>query len=123
MIRHFYIYFLAAVIAMQSVAVMADVHTLHQPDSNHLSFEDKQPENSQTLLQTDKEKFNTNTINISDCHHCCHCHGSAHMFINGSQSSLVHSHLYSEVDISSTIDYRSHIIPTVNPPPIYSLSY
>ncbi len=74
------IYLLVVLVALQSFAAFADDHTIHQQGSEHLSFNSNEHQHIKDSasvvlknIQFDQEQF--------DCHHCCHCHGSTHLYI------------------------------------------
>lgn len=118
MIRHYLKYLLATLIALQSVVVMADVHQVHQSGVEHLTLEHEHRQNVQfQLTGVDRQTQDPGSIEQLDCHHCCHCHGSSHLFFNGDQQSSDHVLLRDDV-LEYHMDYRSHIAFPDNPPPI-----
>jgi len=118
MIRHYLMCLLATLIALQSVAVMADVHQVHQTGTEHLTFEHEHKQNVQ-LQQAgvDQQTQDPGSINPLDCHHCCHCHGSSPLFFNADQHSSEHVFMHGHV-LEYHVDYRSHIAFPDSPPPI-----
>ena len=77
----FIIVVLFAVLTQISQAV-ADVHQSHQSSSEqHLSFEHDES-------HIDKEELPLNGDISFDCHHCCHCHGSFHLYAMKSEKAM-----------------------------------
>jgi len=118
MIRHAITYLMIALITVQSVVAVADAHQLHQSGTEHLTFEhdhDQLIENLQPeqKINIDNPAGGTNL----DCHHCCHCHGTGHIFFGSAPSSLP------TTDLGSTLSgyqfhYSSYQGSPDNPPPI-----
>lgn len=118
MIRRYLICFLAALISLQSVVVMADVHELHQINDHPASYEHPYQDHTQVaLLDVENQTIShQTTINPPDCHHCCHCHGST-MILGTSYFASVNATLNLRL-LAYRMDYRSHISFPDNPPPI-----
>lgn len=118
--RRYLICFLAILIALQSVVAVADVHKFHQSGAQHLSFEHEHQGDAQaSLADMDKSPAESKdrAIYQPDCHHCCHCHGSSHIFLISRQD--VSASLYQRGAISDYRSrYHSHIGFPENPPPI-----
>lgn len=88
-IRQYLVYFLMALIVSQSVGVMADVHKFHQSGTEHLSFEHEHtPIDGDAIERQDLEAPQAISADVFDCHHCCHCHGVASVFIGGNWVGL-----------------------------------
>ena len=90
-IRHYLTLLLAALIALQSVAAMADAHRFHQSGTEHLTFN-----HEHELAADSAKKISMKAANVADpessalqdCHHCCHCHGTA-QFLDGSLDNWI----------------------------------
>ena len=76
MIRRYIACLLALLIALQSVSAMAESHELYKAGVEHLELDhfhvSSDTENS---LVNKPSPENSSTL-LSDCEHCCHCHGS-----------------------------------------------
>ncbi len=70
----FLTYLLLALMAVQSVTAMADVHSAHQTGVEHLSFDAHDHENQDGYDHNSKHGH-AEFFDEPDCHHCCHCHG------------------------------------------------
>ncbi|MAM87201.1 MAG: hypothetical protein CME36_07820 [unclassified Hahellaceae] len=117
-IRRFVSFFLAALIALQSVLAIADVHKAHQSGANHLKFEHEHKVNNQPqLADAVSQNLEIGAVSQLDCHHCCHCHGSSPMFLADEQLTSDLVYLRGEL-LEYRVDYRSHIAFHDNPPPI-----
>ncbi|MBR9910285.1 MAG: hypothetical protein GYB33_08035 [Gammaproteobacteria bacterium] len=107
-----------ALIAMQSLMAVADVHQLHQSGTEQLTLEhdhDQILDNPQAEreIQSNGPMGGTSL----DCHHCCHCHSIAHFFLGSTPDSIP------EVDLGSShsgyqLHYSSYLGAPENPPPI-----
>ena len=119
-IRHYLTCLLALLIALQSVAAMADVHQLHQFGTEHLEF-DHSHQSSATDTQNDnllaKQTPDQSGQSVYDCHHCCHCHGHGSVVLTGAASHL--ANLFSE---NGQADYQANLTSGIPPslfrPPI-----
>lgn len=108
---------LIILIALQLVEPMADSHQSHQTGAQHLAFEHDHSqfnhENSPANEHSNLEDGHTDSS--FDCHHCCHCHGLAHLLT--SQAHFTPTLLGNAIS-----DYRfayfSHRTTPDNPPPI-----
>ncbi len=79
-------YCLILVFALQSVAVLADVHQLHQDGGLHLTYihsHDREVSDiDRAKTQIDEPSNNLGGDqgrSVFDCHHCCHCHQGLHL--------------------------------------------
>ena len=70
--------FLTALMTLQSIYAVADMHQLHQSGSEHIAVSQDHPEHTEKTFQNPD-------VNAYDCHHCCHCHGIAHFFVASQQ--------------------------------------
>jgi hypothetical protein len=121
MIRHYLTCILAVLIAWQSAVAMADTHQLHQSgtghqilDHDHYLAEADSAANTEPKEQGETDPSGTNPL---DCHHCCHCHGTAHFFLGGNPNILINTVLGTEV-FDYHFTYLSHTGSPDNPPPI-----
>lgn len=88
-IRQYLVYLIIALMTTQSVGAMADVHKFHQSGTEHLSFNHEHS-------SADIDVFELHELDTSDalssdsfdCHHCCHCHGVASVFIGAHWAGL-----------------------------------
>ena len=77
----FLIFVLFAVLTQISQAV-ADVHQTHQSAiEQHLNFEHDES-------HIDKSNLPSSGQISFDCHHCCHCHGSFHLYAIKAERTL-----------------------------------
>ena len=119
-IRHYLTCLLALLIALQSVAAMADVHQLHQSGTEHLEF-DHSHQSTATDTHNDnllaKQTPDQRGQSVYDCHHCCHCHGHGSVVLIGATSHL--ADLFSE---NGQADYQANLTSGIPPslfrPPI-----
>ena len=109
-IRHFLTCLLAVLIAVQSMTAMADAHRFHQSGTDHLTF-NHDHDSSDTSLADASSTFS------QDCHHCCHCHGMAHIYLGGSLDILVHTTL-GKGSSNYHFTYLSYTGAPDTPPPI-----
>jgi hypothetical protein len=103
---------LVALIVLQSIAAIADAHQLHQTGSEHLEFDhghDSTPVKKEQLAQKDPSaQF--------DCHHCCHCHGMSHLFLESSSCNIDIVQLGQDIS-EHRFAYFSYLIsPDIRPP-------
>ena len=126
MIRKWVSYLLILLIALQSVAAIADAHQLHQAGSEHLTFEHPHDANTQNqpapeqdehdFRQQQLESLTDNSSSQYDCHHCCHCHGSSQIFIDPSNATLMPLSL-GNCSAALNISYLSNLLsPDLRPP-------
>lgn len=119
-IRHYLTCLLALLIALQSVAAMADVHQLHQSGTEHLEF-DHSHQSTATDTHNDnllaKQTPDQPGQSVYDCHHYCHCHGHGSVVLIGATSHL--ADLFSE---NGQADYQANLTSGIPPslfrPPI-----
>lgn len=119
-IRHYLTCLLALLIALQSVAAMADVHQLHQSGTEHLEF-DHSHQSTATDTHNDnllaKQTPDQPGQSVYDCHHCCHCHDHGSVVLIGATSHL--ADLFSE---NGQADYQANLTSGIPPslfrPPI-----
>lgn len=90
MIKRWFMMGMTLMIAMQSVAAIADAHQFHQSGTQHLEFD-----HSHQSTDTDNDSQLTTQAPdkpgqpVYDCHHCCHCHGHGSVALTGAASHLV----------------------------------
>ncbi|MBK8971901.1 MAG: hypothetical protein IPM37_11200 [Hahellaceae bacterium] len=120
-IRHYLTCLLALLIAVQSVAAMADVHRFHQSGTEHLTFNhahDLAAADSATEISMKATNVADPASTVSqDCHHCCHCHGMTHLYLGGNPDNLIPITLGKESSDYHFI-YHSYAGSPDNPPPI-----
>ncbi len=75
---------LSLVILGQSMMTVADPHRLYQPLERHVEAGHEHPFELSMPLLTDKHQHGGHAAGASDEEdnkHCCHCHGSLHLFV------------------------------------------
>ena len=120
-IRHYLTLLLAALIALQSVAAMADAHRFHQSGTEHLNFDhehDSAPADSakKTSMEATKAADPASSV-LQDCHHCCHCHGMTCLYLGGQPDNLELTTL-GKGSSDYRFIYHSFAGAPDNPPPI-----
>ena len=112
-------YIMILLIAVQSVVAVVDSHQLHQSGSEHLSFEHShdQAGNKSTPDKSRIQALQQSVLNNFDCHHCCHCHGVAQLFLPTVNDNSLLAHLGKEV-VGYLNIYLSFRGSPDNPPPI-----
>lgn len=109
-LRHFHVLLsllLVWLLAMQSVAVKADVHQFHQPVSEISISKHAQPTVHQHSMEAKQ---------IHDCHHCCHCHGGNHLYILSNQPQLtLNVRMTPSLEQADRVHRAVHI-PAIRPP-------
>ena len=119
-IRHYLTCLLALLIALQSVAAMADAHQFHQSGTEHLTFNhEHDPAATDPATNTSMKATNVAdpAATVSqDCHHCCHCHGMTHLYLGGNPDNLIPITLGKERSDYHFI-YHSYAGSPDNPPP------
>jgi hypothetical protein len=120
-IRRYLTCLLAVLIAVQSVAAMADAHQFHQAETEHLTFNhehDSTAAHSATkiLMKATNVADPASTFS-QDCHHCCHCHGMTHLYLGGNPDNLEPTTLGKESS-DYLFTYHSYAGSPDNPPPI-----
>lgn len=120
MYRKFLSILLISLIAMQSVVAVADAHQGHQSNNEHREFDqnhdhdlaapDLQVKSESTLVDnaTDVKKY--------DCHHCCHCHGVAQLFVADNSRALGINQSTSHLPRYSLAYPATIISPKLRPP-------
>lgn len=110
MLRRWFSVAMVLMIALQSVAAIADAHQLHQSGTQHLTFDhshlSSDIDNGNQLVKHSPDQPGQP---LYDCHHCCHCHGHASVVPAG---SLSHFAIFSGTELA---DYQAHLtskIPT-----------
>lgn len=117
-IRHYLAYLLTALIALQSVVTVADVHQYHQSGTEHLSFDHEHTiADLGSAKGTKMKPVDGASKNPFDCHHCCHCHGMAHFFVINSQEPHT-DRLPVMVLVDYEFTYTSYWGSLDTPPPI-----
>ena len=118
MYRYHLTCFLALLIALQSVLVIADTHELSQIDSVHV-----EPKHAHELFSSkDKshiyeQKGATFEQFFDDCQHCCHCHGHASLVLSNANLQI-HSILQGKEIVDYEFNYSSRHSPSLFRPPI-----
>ncbi len=121
MLRILMTFFMVILIAMQSVAALADIHQIHQSQIEHFNPETQNTSHDTAEFVDDilQDKYQTNFLAF-DCNHCCHCHGVTYLFLPGNsyQNSLLFQ--LSNNPVNYQPQYSSFIASPDNPPPIQS---
>lgn len=88
--NHWVSYLLAALIALQSVVTLADIHQVHETDTEHVTFDqDLCDLLSDTSRQTTSaDAVSGNDADTSDGHHCCQCHGHFSQVLPGAAAMV-----------------------------------
>jgi len=108
MIKRWFMMVMALMIALQSVAAIADAHQLHQSGTQHLTFDHShQSSDIDNGNQLVKQSPVQPGQPLYDCHHCCHCHGHASVVLAG---SLSHFAFFSGTELA---DYQAHLTSTI----------
>lgn len=81
MVRKWLSYILATLIAMQSMMAMADAHQSHQTGTAHIEFSAEHDHGLVDYEIPTQSQADSFTAGQYDCHHCCHCHGVAHLIL------------------------------------------
>lgn len=90
MLRQYLAFLLTALIALQSVAAVADAHQFHQSGTEHLTFDHDHSQLTDKLQPKRQSKIDNPDVSTNlDCHHCCHCHGHGSVALTGAASHLV----------------------------------
>jgi hypothetical protein len=74
-------FILAVLIGFQSVVAMADAHQSHQSGSDHVEFKHDHDAGSNGSVSATDVNAASGAAGQFDCHHCCHCHGMASVFL------------------------------------------
>lgn len=111
MLRAVLTFVMITLIALQSLASVADVHGLHQSGNQHLSVEHSH------AAATGISEHPNESSNGGDCQHCCHCHGTVHFFLNTDLSVQCPQQLTAD-QTDYHISYTSYRPSLDNPPPI-----
>lgn len=92
---------------------IADVHQSHQTTpEQHLDFDhDEHQISPQELPQKGSVSF--------DCHHCCHCHGSFHIYAMKADKTLILPRLTNTI-ANYIQDYTNPLASPLFRPPISS---
>lgn len=93
MLRRFLSILLISLIAVQSVVAVADAHKGHQSKNEHREFDQSHDHELATpddQIQSEISVVEDNTSDVQkfDCHHCCHCHGVAQLFVTDDSHAL-----------------------------------
>ncbi len=114
-IRNALSYLLIALIALQSVVVIADVHQSHQSGTQHLEFEhDHDSDFAGKKIQYEAEV--NSSADQYDCHHCCHCHAIAHLFLTAGHGIVDISSFGQELPEYSLTYISNLLLPAFRPP-------
>ena len=122
MIRHIFSYLLTLLIALQSVAAMADIHQLSHADHKTATFE--KSVSIEVLASDETDSYSSDTQsnersdgNTVDCHLCCHCHDMTHFLPAGSHRVVVAIQTH-QVNSAYQTRFFSHRSSPDIPPPI-----
>ena len=85
MFRKYLSFILFTLIAFQSVSAIADVHQIHQEQTQHLKFDHELEKN---LTGVDKSA-DSSIPTQPDCHHCCHCHSASPLSVGDASNILL----------------------------------
>jgi hypothetical protein len=108
MIKHWIMMVMALMIALQSVAAIADAHQSHQSGTLHLEFNQPyQSADTDNEIQLTEQAPDKPGQSLYDCPHCCHCHGHGFMALVGSSSPLA---IFSGVVLG---DYRATLTSVI----------
>ncbi|MBC8210414.1 MAG: hypothetical protein H8E21_05050 [Gammaproteobacteria bacterium] len=119
MIRKSLSLLLVALIALQSVAAIADKHQFHQNGTAHLQFDHSTHDHpASTQSQPDKQNLQDPVADTQfDCHHCCHCHGAVHFFLNSVSNHALDIPQSAQAASEPGTSYFSFLIsPDLRPP-------
>ncbi|MBR9911950.1 MAG: hypothetical protein GYB33_16540 [Gammaproteobacteria bacterium] len=123
MIRTWLTCILVALIALQSALASADIHEPHQTGTEHQVFthdhaaqaESNNSNNSNNSATIDPHS--TAAGSAFDCHHCCHCHGVAQLYLNPKHHWLDLATTFSKVQ-ERRLSFISYQFPPDIRPPI-----
>lgn len=115
MLRQYLAFLLTALIALQSVAAVADAHQFHQSGTEHLTFDHDHSRLTDKLQPKRQSKIDN--PDVSTNLDCCHCHGHGSVVLIG-----VASHVADLFSQNGHADYQasltSGIPPSLFRPPI-----
>ncbi len=66
--------------ATQASSTAFDNHASHQAGTEHVSFEHEHSAEQTGQSELNSTGFAGEAADF-DCHHCCHCHGSHHVYL------------------------------------------
>ena len=110
MYRYHLTCFLALLIALQSVLVIADTHELSQINSVHV-----EPKHAHELFSSkdkshiSEQKGATFEQFFDDCQHCCHCHGHASLVLLNVNLQMMEEKKYWAVEILWEVMNHVHV--------------
>jgi len=119
MIRKCLSLLLVTLIALQSVLAIADLHQFHQDGTEHLDFQHSAHEHPASTDFQAKHPAHSDPASGSqtDCHHCCHCHGAVHFFINSAIHNTLDIPQSAQAASEPGTSYFSFLIsPDIRPP-------
>jgi len=96
MLNTLLIYFLGALIALQSVVFAANTHPLQSTDHEHTSVDHQHDhQHLPTALEDNNDHFlSSDNTGDADCDHCCHCHGHlTPALIDGADNITMRQHV------------------------------
>jgi len=119
-LRRFLSILLISLIAVQSVVAVADAHKGHQSKNEHREFDQTHDHELITpngQVQSESTVVdNTSDVQKYDCHHCCHCHGVAQLFV-ADNSQVLGINQSTSHHPSYSLAYPAAIIsPNLRPP-------
>lgn len=116
MVHKWLSYLLITLIALQSVAAIADTHQAHQTGTVHIEFEHEHDSLTPDRKRMFAEETGVPSIVKFDCHHCCHCHNIA-QFIIGNSNEYPGMSQFGLGTPEYRFPYISHLIsPDLRPP-------
>lgn len=99
---------MALMIALQSVAAIADAHQSHQSGTRHLEFDQPyQSADTDNEIQLTKQAPDRPDQSLYDSPHCCHCHGHGFMTLVGSS---LHFAIFSGTEL---VDYQTTLTSVI----------
>jgi len=106
---------LVLVIALQSFAAVADIHQLSQPaGQQHIEFNhDHSLPSPPEAQQADETPL---AIDLTDCHHCCHCHSTAQFFPSSTALHIGTVHTSQHPSEYTFINLSRYSPPDLRPP-------
>ena len=111
-------YLLILLIAVQSVTSVWDSHQFHQSGTEHLTFEHSHEQsNNSSPDKLDVISNQQTDLNNFDCHHCCHCHGVAQIYLPNVNGNILFSNTRDKKFFYRNT-YLSIAPSQDNPPPI-----
>lgn len=106
---------LVLLFAGQTVAATFDAHTAHQQTTEHSAFDKSHQSHQEQKISLDNPVENYQF----DCHHCCHCHAPASVYI----LSSLNNHDFSANSLKPSVVMQTMMSLLLTPehrPPKYS---